>query len=448
VVGAAGPGPAPVVGAAGPGPAPVVGAAGPGPAPDGVATRAPGAPVATALSLRSMPASAPGARVERISADEARVLALRAQGLFGREQRPRTEAEVVTRLGAIQLDTISVLARSHELVLAARLGHLSRPAVEAALWGRHRDGTTRTIEYWAHAASVIPIELWPWLAFRRRQFRNSARWKLAADPASLDLVRRRLEADGPLSASELGGAKAGGPWWDWSPIKVAVEVLLDWGEVVCVERRGFQRRYQLAERAIPAALAGLEPDDEACFGHLVAAAGRHLGVATTADLADYFRLTRAQVKAGLPASGLVPVEVQGWDQPAWAHSPALEALGRRGRHRCTLLSPFDSMIWDRPRTLRLFGFAHRIEAYTPAPKRVHGYYPMPVLAGGRLVGRVDPARRGETLVAKQVGVLDAKALPDIAAALVEAAAWVGASGVAIERVEPPEARPALVQLTG
>jgi uncharacterized protein YcaQ len=162
-------------------------------------------------------------------------------------------------------------------------------------------------------------------------------------------------------------------------------------------------------------------------------------VATEADLADYHRLQRADVAVGLPASGLVPVTVDGWDAPAWADPEALAALaaGIRGRVRTTLLSPFDSLVWDRARTARLFGFTHRLEAYVPKAKRVHGYFTMPLLAGGRLAGRVDPAREGTTLVARQVS-LRRGALAAMARALREAAAWVGCSAVALERVDPRE----------
>ena len=175
----------------------------------------------------------------------------------------------------------------------------------------------------------------------------------------------------------------------------------------------------------------------ACLQRLVGQAGRALGVATRADLADYHRLRLDDVAAGLDGSGLVPVDVDGWDTPAWADPAALETPVR-GRHRTTLLSPFDSLIWDRKRTVRMFGFEHRIEAYVPRPKRVHGYYAMPLLAGGRLVGRVDPKRDGRTLHAMQVS-LAAREVDRMAGALREAAEWVGCDSVALGAVEPRKA---------
>jgi len=378
-----------------------------------------------------------------LSATQARTLALAAQGFHGVAGRPRSPSDVLERVAGVQLDTISVLARSHELACYARLGAVGRTDVEDALWGVDRDGRPRAFEYWAHAACVLPLDLWPVMAFRRRRYRAENRWSLQTSAEALDVVLRRLQDDGPLTASQLGGAKNGGPWWDWSPLKVAVELLLDRGDVVCTTRRGWKRVYDLTERALPADMVVADPDDGTCLTELVRRAGAAHGVATVADLAEYFRLRKPEVVAVLPDTGLVPVTVEGWAQPAWADPAALEGLGRRGRHRTTLLSPFDSLIWDRPRTERLFGFSHRLEAYTPAHKRVHGYYAMPVLAGGGLVGRVDPGRAGDTLVAKRVTLAGVRAVEPTAEALREAAGWVGASNVAVGDVVPEHLRPAL-----
>jgi uncharacterized protein len=217
-----------------------------------------------------------------------------------------------------------------------------------------------------------------------------------------------------------------------------MEWLLDIGEAVCVERRGWRRVYDLPERVIPAALLEQEPPDAECLTRLVAQAGRALGVATRGDLADYHRLKGEQVDAVIDTTGLVPVTVAGWGAPAWAEPDALEAASARGRHRTTLLSPFDSLVWDRRRTSRVFGFEHRLEAYVPAAKREHGYYAMPLLAGGRLVGRVDPKREGATLHARRLSVRP-RAIEPMAVALREAAGWVGCDGVALGTVDPPEA---------
>ncbi|MFB8175290.1 winged helix-turn-helix domain-containing protein [Streptomyces sp. NPDC055966] len=374
-----------------------------------------------------------------LTADDARRIALRAQGFLGAPDRRAGVRGVLRHLGAVQLDTISVLARSHELVPYARLGAVGRKTVESAYWH-----DTHAFEYWSHAACILPVEEWPHFAFRRRAYRHRPHWNHDLPDGAYDQVIKQLRAEGPLTSTELGGAKRTNEWWDWSGTKVAVERALMYGEVVCVQRRGWKRVYDLAERAIPDMLLHDELDDTECLRRLVRLAGESLGVGTRADIADYHRLKGEQVDAVIADSGLVPVEVEGWGRPAWA-DPAALATPPRGRHRTTLLSPFDSLIWERARTERIFGFTHRLEAYVPKPKRVYGYFAMPVLAGGRLVGRVDPAREGRTLVAKQVTVDELKAVPAVAQALVEAASWVDCTDVRVERVATPELREPLVR---
>jgi len=408
--------------------------------PDPVSESAPAAPpVGTPMGTPAVPpASRPAVPpAATLSADEARRAALRAQGLLGVPDRRAGVAGLLRRLGAVQLDTISVLARSHELVPYARLGPVGRTAVEQALWpGPDGDGAP-SFEYWSHAACVLPVEEWPVFGFRRRAYsRRRDRWWREVDPRTCTEVRARLAAEGPLTATDLGGAKGGGPWWDWSKVKVAAEFMLAAGDVVCVQRRGWRRVYDLPERALPAAAWSDEPDTTTCLVRLVGFAGAALGVATVADLADYHRLTREQVGGVIESSGLVPVDVEGWRERAWADPQALASTGRRGRHRTTLLSPFDSLIWDRRRTQRLFGFAHALEAYKPKAQRRHGYFVMPLLAGGRLVGRVDPKREGRTLVAQQVSLEAAAAVEPMAAALWETASWVGCDHVVLGRVTP------------
>jgi uncharacterized protein len=376
-----------------------------------------------------------------LSADDARRIALRAQGFLGAPDRRAGVRGVLRHLGAVQLDTISVLARSHELIPYARLGAIGRKTVEHAYW---RD--THAFEYWSHAACILPVEEWPHFAFRRRAYRDRPHWHHQLPDGVYDQVIKQLRAEGPLTATELGGAKRTSEWWDWSGTKVAVERALMYGEVVCVERRGWKRVYDLAERTVPDALLHDELDDTECLLRLVRLAGQSLGVGTRADIADYHRLKGEQVDAVIADSGLVPVTVEGWGKPAWADPAALQTPPR-GRHRTTLLSPFDSLIWERARTERIFGFTHRLEAYVPKPKRVYGYFAMPVLAGGHLVGRVDPAREGSTLVAKQVTLDGPKAVPAVAQALVEAASWVDCTDVRVERVDAPELRePLTVEL--
>ncbi|WP_329623146.1 winged helix DNA-binding domain-containing protein [Streptomyces sp. NBC_01255] len=376
-----------------------------------------------------------------LSADEARRIALRAQGFLGAPDRRSGVRGVLRALGQVQLDTISVLARSHELIPYARLGAVGRKTVEDAYWT-----DAHAFEYWSHAACILPIEEWPHFAFRRRAYRDRPHWHHDLSAGAYDKVIDQLRTEGPQTATELGGAKNKGEWWDWSDGKIAVERALMHGEVVVVERRSWKRVYDLAERAVPQALLHDELDDAECVRRLVRQAGEALGVGTRADIADYHRIKGEQFDAVVEASGLVPVTVAGWGKPAWA-DPAALATEPRGRHRTTLLSPFDSLVWERARTERIFGFTHRLEAYVPKQKRVHGYFAMPVLSGGRLVGRVDPAREGGTLVARQITLDGPKAVPAVAQALREAAEWVGCDAVSVvpERVNHPELAPELVR---
>lgn len=415
-----------------------------------------------------------------LTADEARRIILRAQGFVGADARRGGVRTMLRRLGAVQLDTISVLARSHELVAYARLGAVGRPTVERAYW----DIPAQSFEYWCHAACILPIEHWPLYAFRRRAYRDRRqRWHKVPD--NVDKLLLQVRDSGPLTTSDVGGAKNGGPWWDWSDSKIGLEWLLDIGEVVCSRRVGWRRTYDLAERVVPADLLAQDLSDEECVVRLAAIAGRSLGVATRADLIDFLRL-QGRFAAILDeallsgATGLVPVRVAGWPTPrrastpttgptdlgataagtarlgsvragsaslgagpanAWADPAALESEPR-GHHRTTLLSPFDSLIWHRGRTERVFGFTYQLELYVPKHKRVHGYFTMPVLAGGRLIGRIDPAREGTTLVARQLslepGLTSTKWVDALREALWSAAAWVGCDTVRVDRTDPPE----------
>jgi uncharacterized protein YcaQ len=392
--------------------------------------------------------------------------------MIGARARIGGTAAMLRRIGAVQLDTISVLARSHELVAYARLGAIGRAAVERAYWNPRSPGA---FEYWAHAACVLPLEEWPFYGFRRRAFVARGRRWHENHPGIAAEVLARLRAEGPLTATQLGGAKKGSQWWDWSDTKIAVEWLLDTGEAICVRRTGWRRIYDLPERVLPSELLNAGPTDAECLIHLASVTARALGVVTVADLTDYQRLSNfgtgrntAALSAGeaAAAAGLIPVRISGGSPGtgraaraggrsgeggrqllAWADPDAIAELsgsgGRSqltGRHRVTLLSPFDSLVWDRKRTLRMFGFEHSLEAYVPAQKRVHGYFTMPLLAGGRLLGRVDPGREGQTLIAKQLTLDTPKAAEPMARALVEAAEWVGCDSVRLGVVNPPELR--------
>jgi uncharacterized protein YcaQ len=381
-----------------------------------------------------------------VAPDDARRVALHCAGLLSSEPTPararsasaRMQAGIVRgmldELGAVQLDTISVLARSHELIAYARYGAVRRSAIEEAYWA----GDT-AFEYWSHAACILPMSSWPDFAFRRRHYRRKGeRWH-GVPKHDLDALRATIRDRGPVTTSDVGGAKRGSEWWDWSDSKIALEWLLDIGEVVVTRREGWRRTYDLAERAIPADLLHDDLDDDACVARLVAAGARVMGVGTAGDIADVHRLPKAAVARHAEEAGLVRVQVRDWPV-AWATREALDWLAAPGRdrHRTTLLSPFDPLVWFRERAERIFGMRHRIEAYTPAHKRVHGYFAMPVLHQGRLVARVDPKRERGALHARRITMESSSkvAVEGVARALHEAAGWVGAERIIIDHAVP------------
>jgi hypothetical protein len=385
-----------------------------------------------------------------LSASDARRIAIRAQGLALTNDRPKTVDAVLRHLGAVQLDTISVLARSHELVPYARLGPVGRATVEDAYWGQ----PAQAFEYFAHAACILPIEMWPYFAFRREQLRKHISPDRVASKKTLAEVRARL-SEGPITATDVGGARENvGGWWNWSDAKRALEALYRAGEIVCATRQNWKRVYDLPERVIRAKLLGHEPSAEESYLYLTRAAGKALGVGTARDIAGYYHLLTSYMGRSLnrkrlfadalAASGLVQVEVEGWKEPAYADPAALNARPPRG-YRTTLLSPFDSLVWADPpppgekpreRTRRLFGYDMMLEIYLPKDKRTHGYFTMPLLAGGSIAGHVDPARDGKTLVARNVSLHDTEAIDDMASALREAASWVNCDSIRLERVTP------------
>ncbi len=341
---------------------------------------------------------------------------------------------MLSELGAVQLDTISVLARSHELIAYSRYGAVRRSAIEQAYWSDNH-----AFEYWSHAACILPMELWPDFAFRRRHYmRKGQRWH-GVPKKDLNALVTTIRDSGPITTSDVGGAKSGSEWWEWSDSKIALESLLDVGQVVVTKRVGWRRTYDLAERVVPAQFLHDDRTDEQCTIALVAAGARVMGIGTAGDISDVHRIYNSAVVEHADAVGLVEVKVKGWPR-AWVTAPALAWLSsdQRDRHRTTLLSPFDPIVWHRPRTERIFGMTHRLEAYTPAPKRVHGYFAMPVLHQGRLVARVDPKREGSTLVGRLVTLesQSATAVRGTARALREAASWVGCDAVTVGEVVP------------
>jgi uncharacterized protein YcaQ len=335
-----------------------------------------------------------------MSAAEARRLALAAQGFA--EPRPsigtarRDVLRTVRRLGLVQIDSVNVLVRSQYLPLYSRLGAYDRTSLDELAYGGRR---RKLFEYWGHEASLLPVEQQPLLRWRMERARNGdGLWggvaRFGREHAGFcETVLAEIRDRGPVGVSELAAAgRRKGGWWGWSEGKVALEWLFWTGQVTTRGRRGtFERVYDLPERVLPTTvLAAPTPDAAVAQRQLLRIAQRALGVATERDLRDYFRLPVADARARLAelveAGEFVPVQVEGWRAPAYV---ARDVRVPRRIDACALLSPFDSLVWFRDRMQRLFDFHYRLEIYTPAHKRRHGYYVLPFLLGDRLVARVD-----------------------------------------------------------
>jgi uncharacterized protein YcaQ len=336
---------------------------------------------------------------EQISAAEARRIALAAQG-FGAKQPEVVTARHLDRtldgLALHQIDSVNVLSRAHYLPAFSRLGGYDHGLFDRAAWGPKR--ARKRFEYWAHEASLLPLDLHPLLRWRmaeadrgERGWTNLKRFATERRGEAMALLDR-IRGEGPLAASDFDGSKGSGGWWGWSDTKATLEWLFWAGHVTTATRRNsFERVYDLPERVIPAAILALPtPDAATAQRALVERSARAMGVATAVDLRDYFRLapddTRAAIGALAEEGVLLPVTVKGWDKPAWLHREAKVPRRVKG---AALLAPFDPLIWERARAERIFGFRYRIEIYVPAEKRVHGYYVLPLLLDDRIVARVD-----------------------------------------------------------
>lgn len=332
---------------------------------------------------------------------QARLLHLAAQGLLHVPRArvtPQALEQAIARMQLLQIDTIHVVARSPYLVLYSRLGPYPAPWLDALLAGG------RLAECWAHEACFVPAVDYP-LHHAARPLREGhwamrrARRVMAKDADTMQRVLTHVRAHGPVrSADFTRRRKAAAGWWDWKPEKNCLEAWFALGELMVARREGFQRVYDLAERVRAHHPAGREPSSPAQARQwMLARSVQALGIAKASWVGDYFRLPRArrqELDALCERGDLLRVAVHGWREPAYvhaAHAARLEsvAAGRMRATHTTLLSPFDPVVWDRRRARELFDFEYVLECYLPAPRRRHGYFALPILHRGRLVGRLD-----------------------------------------------------------
>ena len=377
---------------------------------------------------------------QSLSIAEARRIALTAQQFGSSAASPRGVhglGAMVRKLGVVQIDSVNVLVRSHYLPLFSRLGAYTQDLLDRAAYDNRR---RVLFEYWGHEASLLPLELYPLLRWRmERAKRGEGTWgrlkRYATEHQSLvTAALTQIREHGALGAGELEAAgKSSGGWWGWSQGKEILEWLFWTGEVTTARRRNFERLYDLTERVLPPAIfSAPTPSKEVAQRALMTIAARALGVATLRDLRDYFRLPAidaAQRLQELVEEGvLTPVAVAGWKQQAYL---SMQARCPRSVTASALLSPFDSLIWERQRTERLFNFSYRLEIYTPAHKRQHGYYVLPFLLGEALVGRVDlksDRQRGRLQVrggSVEAGVAAKRVAEPLAVQLQALAEWLG-----------------------
>ncbi|MET3711946.1 uncharacterized protein YcaQ [Sphingomonas trueperi] len=384
-----------------------------------------------------------------LSLADARRIALAAQG-FGARHPTRVGAaqlrRTVDRLGLFQIDSVNVLTRAHYLPAFSRLGTYDRALLERDAWGPK--SARRLFEYWAHEASLLPMSLHPLLRWRMAKAERGetgyvALRRFATERrAEADAVLARIVTDGPLAAADFENGSSRSGWWEWSHTKHALEYLFWAGRITTATRRGsFARLYDLTNRVIPADVLALpSPSETDAQRMLIERSARALGVATAADLRDYFRLKPAESDpaiASLVEEGVLKsVKVEGWSQKAWLHRDAVQARRIRG---AALLAPFDPLVWERGRTERLFGFRYRIEIYVPQPLRTHGYYVLPFLLDEALVARVDlkADRQAGVLRAHRV-TLEQNAPTDtcerLTLELERMAKWLGLEGVDVGQI--------------
>ncbi|WP_454774220.1 winged helix-turn-helix domain-containing protein [Janthinobacterium tructae] len=391
-----------------------------------------------------------------LSLAAARALHLAAQGLLQARRKKAVKADVlaaVRQMGVLQIDTIHVVARSPYLVLWSRLGDYPQPWLEQLL----AEGAL--FEYWAHEACFVPIE--DYGLYRHRMldpaamgWKYSVKW-MAEQGEAVASVLEHIRANGAARSAdfERTDGKVGG-WWSWKPEKRSLEVLFTSGVLMIAKRHQFQRYYDLAERVLPGWHDGLLPPEEQARRHLLLASVKALGLARASWISDYFRTKQARaslaqdLQALVEEGALLRCAVAGWDDAVYVHAEHGQLLhaaaaGKLSPTLTTILSPFDPVVWDRRRALELFGFDYRLECYTPAEKRRYGYFTLPILRRGALVGRLDAkAHRAQgrfeiKSLALEDGVrLSARLVQDVAGAVQRLALWHACPQVEIAQAQP------------
>lgn len=345
--------------------------------------------------------------MRRVTSDQARRYALAAQGFNKPRPGGRVDVRhfrsVVNTIGLIQIDSVNYFSRAHFLPFFSRLGPYDRDALDRWLW---RSG--EMFEYWAHEASLLPSDqhrLFRWQMERGAGWKTMKRLQDKA-PGYIEDVYRQVVEKGPMQTRELddAGERSGRSMWNWNSGKLALEILFMEGRITTADRPNFVRMYDVADRVVShehLEAPGLSAEE--AHTALLGKAARAMGVATAEDLGDYYRIrmpeARPLIAAMADRGDLVEVEVEGWDRPGYLDPEA--ALPRKASGTA-LLSPFDNLVWFRPRIERIWNFHYRIEIYVPKSRRVYGYYVLPFLLDGDLVGRVD------VKTDRRAGVLDVK----------------------------------------
>lgn len=388
-----------------------------------------------------------------LSPSAARALHLAAQGLLQPRRRKARKDDVldtIRQMGVLQIDTIHVVARSPYLVLWSRLGDYPQAWLEQLL----AEGAL--FEYWAHEACFVPIE--DYGLYRHRMIDpGSMGWKYSETwmrerRQDVDRVLEHIRAHGPARSAdfERTDGQSGG-WWSWKPEKRSLEVLFTAGQLMIARRENFQRVYDLAERVLPGWDDRLHmPSMDETRRSLVLKAVKAMGLARASWISDYFRTKppRLDPETLVEEGLLLRAWVEDWDDPVYVHPDHAQLLhgaaeGALSPTLSALLSPFDPVVWDRRRALDLFGFDYRLECYTPAEKRKYGYFTLPLLRRGALVGRVDAkAHRAQGVFELKSLVLEPQArvserfVRDIAAAVQRCADWHGCPRVKVTHTDP------------